>query len=27
MGTELVIIARTDALNARLLDSNIDPID
>lgn len=27
MGSELVIIARTDALSAKLLDSNIDPID
>ena len=27
MGTELVIIARTDALSAKLLDCNIDPID
>lgn len=27
MGSELVIIARTDALTARLLDCNIDPID
>jgi isocitrate lyase len=27
MGCELVILARTDALSAKLLDSNIDPID
>ncbi|EGR31625.1 isocitrate lyase, putative, partial [Ichthyophthirius multifiliis] len=27
MGTELIILARTDALGAKLIDSNIDPID
>jgi len=27
MGTPLVIVARTDALGAKLIDSNIDPID
>lgn len=27
MGSDLVIISRTDALGARLIDSNIDPID
>lgn len=27
MGVGLVIIARTDALSAKLLDNNIDPID
>jgi isocitrate lyase len=27
MGSELIIVARTDALSARLIDSNIDPID
>lgn len=27
MGTELVLVARTDALGARLIDSNIDPVD
>jgi len=27
MGTELVVIARTDALSARLLDNNIDIVD
>ena len=27
MKSELIVIARTDALNARLIDSNIDPID
>ena len=27
MKSELVVIARTDALNARLIDSNVDPID
>jgi isocitrate lyase len=27
MKSELVIVARTDALNARLIDSNVDPID
>lgn len=27
MGTDLVIIARTDALSAKMIDSNIDPID
>ena len=27
MGVELVILARTDALSAKLLDSNCDPVD
>lgn len=27
MGTDLIILARTDALSAKLLDSNCDPID
>jgi len=27
MSSELIIVARTDALGARLIDSNIDPID
>lgn len=27
MGCDLVIVARTDALSANLLDNNIDPID
>ncbi|KAL4476584.1 hypothetical protein ABPG72_000743 [Tetrahymena utriculariae] len=27
MGTDLIILARTDALSARLIDSNCDPID
>jgi len=27
MGTELVIIARTDAYGAKLIDNNIDSID
>jgi len=27
MGADLVILARTDALSAKLIDSNIDPID
>jgi isocitrate lyase len=27
MGTDLVIVARTDALGAKLIDSNIDPVD
>lgn len=27
MGVGLIIIARTDALSAKLLDNNIDPID
>jgi len=27
MGVDLVIVARTDALDAKLLDNNIDPID
>mgnify|MGYP002712203021 CR=1 FL=1 len=27
MGSELVIVARTDALSAKIIDSNIDPID
>lgn len=27
MGSQLVIVARTDALSAKLIDSNIDPID
>ena len=27
MGVELVLVARTDALTAKLIDSNIDPID
>ena len=27
MGCELVLVARTDSLNATFLDSNIDPLD
>jgi isocitrate lyase len=27
MNSETIIIARTDALGAKLIDSNIDPID
>lgn len=27
MGSELVIIARTDSLSAKLLDNNCDPVD
>lgn len=27
MGTELIILARTDALGAKLIDSNVDPVD
>lgn len=27
MGVDLVILARTDALSAKLLDSNADPVD
>ena len=27
MGVDLVIIARTDALDAKLIDNNIDPVD
>lgn len=27
MGSELVVVARTDALGAKMLDSNIDPVD
>jgi len=27
MGSELLVVARTDALSAKLLDSNCDPID
>lgn len=27
MGSELVIVARTDALGAKMIDSNIDPVD
>ena len=27
MGTDLIILARTDALSAKLLDSNVDPVD
>jgi len=27
MGVELNIVARTDALSAKLIDSNIDPVD
>lgn len=27
MGTDLIVLARTDALSAKLLDSNCDPID
>lgn len=27
MGCDLVIVARTDALSANLLDTNIDPVD
>lgn len=27
MGCDLVIVARTDALSATLLESNIDPVD
>jgi isocitrate lyase len=27
MGVELIIVARTDALSAKLIDSNADPID
>ena len=27
MGSDLIILARTDALSARLIDNNIDPVD
>lgn len=27
MNTELIILARTDALSAKLIDSNVDPVD
>lgn len=27
MGSELVLVARTDALSAVFIDSNIDPVD
>ena len=27
MNCDLVLVARTDALSANLLDSNIDPVD
>jgi len=27
MGSEIVIVCRTDSLSAKLIDSNIDPID
>ena len=27
MGVDLVLVARTDALTAKLIDSNIDPLD
>jgi len=27
MGSELIILARTDSLSAKLIDSNVDPID
>lgn len=27
MGTDLIVLARTDALSAKLLDSNCDPVD
>lgn len=27
MGTDLIILARTDALSAKLIDSNVDPVD
>jgi isocitrate lyase len=27
MGSELVIVSRTDALSAKYIDSNIDPVD
>ena len=27
MGVDLVIVARTDALDAKLLDNNVDPTD
>ena len=27
MGAEIFIVARTDALDAKYLDSNIDPLD
>lgn len=27
MGTDLIVLARTDALSAKLIDSNIDPVD
>jgi isocitrate lyase len=27
MNVELIILARTDALGAKLIDSNVDPID
>jgi isocitrate lyase len=27
MGVELVIVARTDALSATFIDTNIDPLD
>ena len=27
MGVDLVIVARTDALDAKLIDNNVDPID
>lgn len=27
MGVDLVLVARTDALSAAFLDSNVDPVD
>jgi isocitrate lyase len=27
MGTDLIILARTDALSAKLIDNNCDPVD
>jgi isocitrate lyase len=27
MGSEMVLVARTDSLGAKLIDSNIDPVD
>lgn len=27
MGTDLIVLARTDALSAKLIDSNCDPVD
>jgi len=27
MGVDLVIVARTDALDAKLIDNNVDPVD